>query len=156
MNSRSTRLAWLAGVGVGATVSVGTQNALWGLAVGLTAFFLVRWLQPRASLPLELDALEPRLTERETSIEVVCKTVTPARQEWVSLRTGRLYDVLSADGLAGRASGRQGQSDTRRDDVENRPAHLTERRQRPLEDAALAGRGDRFVCAAFPDCTYPS
>ncbi len=100
---------WLVGIGVGVAVLVGTQDALWGLSAGLAAFLLVRWAQPQPpALPLEPDAPKPRPTERATPIEVVCKTVTPARQEWVSLKTGRLYDVLSANGLAGARPGDKG------------------------------------------------
>ena len=39
-------------------------------------------------------------TPREGGVEVVCKQVTAERQEWVSVRTGRLYDVLAPNGPA--------------------------------------------------------
>ena len=102
-------LAWLLSVSVGGAVLVGTQDALWGILAGVTTFFLVRWVQPRApALPPRIDPPKPRPTERTTSTIVVCKTVTPARQEWVSLKTGRLYDVLSENGLAGARPGDRG------------------------------------------------
>lgn len=44
---------------------------------------------------------EPARTGRPRGgggVEVVCKQVTAERQEWVSARTGRLYDVLAANG----------------------------------------------------------
>lgn len=43
-----------------------------------------------------------------TGTAVVCKQVTPERQEWVSSRTGRLYDVLSANGVPGAQPGDRG------------------------------------------------
>ena len=103
-------VAWLVGAGVCAAVWAGTQSALWGLGAGLAAFFLVRWLRPgplRGPAPGPPPTRPPR-TERATSIEVVCKTVTPARQEWVSVKTGRLYDVLSENGVAGARPGDRG------------------------------------------------
>ncbi len=103
----NVRLAWAVSIGV-ATL-IGTQSIFWGLLAGLALFVLVRWWQPRAfAVPPDVSASGPRPTERATSIEVVCKTVTPVRQEWVSLKTGRLYDVLSANGLAGARPGDRG------------------------------------------------
>ena len=99
-------IPWLAGLGVGVALLISTQSALWGLAAGLATFFLVRWLRPQPSAsPPHIDTPQRPRTERATSIEVVCKTVTPARQEWVSLKTGRLFDVLSANGPPGARPG---------------------------------------------------
>ncbi len=39
---------------------------------------------------------------------VICKQVTPERQEWVSSKTGRLYDVLSHHGPAAARPGDRG------------------------------------------------
>ncbi len=39
---------------------------------------------------------------------VICKQVTPERQEWVSSKTGRLYDVLSHHGPAEARPGDRG------------------------------------------------
>ena len=102
-------LAWLLSAGVGGAVLLSTQDALWGILAGVATFFLVRWAQPRApARPPRIDPPQPRPAERTTSTIVVCKTVTPARQEWVSLKTGRLYDVLSGNGLAGARPGDRG------------------------------------------------
>ena len=101
-------IPWLAGLGVGVAVLIAAQSVPWGLAAGLAAFFLVRWRHPRPSaLPADIETSHPQ-RERATSIEVVCKTVTPARQEWVSLKTGRLFDVLSANGPPGARPGDKG------------------------------------------------
>ena len=56
--------------------------------------------------PMRGGSSPPKTTA--TPIEVVCKTVTPLRQEWASVRTGRLYDVLSANGLPNAAPGDRG------------------------------------------------
>ncbi len=101
--------AWLIALGVGVAVLIMAQSALGGLAAGLATFFLIRALRPA---PLRQPAMptpsRPPRPERATPIEVVCKTVTPQRQEWVSVKTGRLYDVLSANGLAGARPGDRG------------------------------------------------
>lgn len=50
---------------------------------------------PDSTLPPRRAAARP---EPGGGVEVVCKQVTPLRQEWVSVKTGRLYDVLSHSG----------------------------------------------------------
>lgn len=101
---------WFLSIVVGVVTLIATQNGFWGLTVGLAAFLLIRWLRPPVSKnPLDFEvSLSRQPAERATPIEVVCKTVTPMRQEWVSLKTGRLYDVLSADGLADAHPGDKG------------------------------------------------
>lgn len=42
------------------------------------------------------------------AIQVVCVAVTPARQDWRSLTTGRRYDVLSLNGVRGAKPGDRG------------------------------------------------
>ena len=103
-------ILWPISVAVGTLVLVATQNGFWGLTAGLVTFLLIRWLRPPASRdPLDVETPPPRRpAERVTPIEVVCKMVTPMRQEWVSLKTGRLYDVLSADGLVNARPGDRG------------------------------------------------
>ena len=108
--------AWVVSTGVGIVLLALTQSAPWGLAAGVATFFLVRWLQPAPFTTPPKPKRAPRKSayrpkargERETPIEVVCKVVTPARQEWVSLKTGRLYDVLSVNGLANAQPGDRG------------------------------------------------
>ena len=104
------KMFWLISVAVGTAALITAQNGFWGLTAGLAAFLLIRWLRPPVSKdPLDVEMSPPRRTaERATPIEVVCKMVTPMRQEWVSLKTGRLYDVLSADGLADARPGDRG------------------------------------------------
>lgn len=75
------------------------------IVVGILAAALGFWLLPRGDRrkqphdrPLEPTPQPPPRTDAAGGIEVVCKQVTPLRQEWVSVRTGRLYDVLSRDG----------------------------------------------------------
>jgi len=84
------------------------------LVVGVLAAALGFWLLPRGDRrvgsrdgPPEFTPQPPR-TDAAGGIEVVCKQVTPLRQEWVSVRTGRLYDVLSRDGPADAKPGDHG------------------------------------------------
>ena len=81
---------------------------------GVLASALGFWLAPqlgrrRPAPPEPAPAPRPR---RETAdgIAVVCKQVTPLRQEWVSVRTGRLYDVLSPNGLPDAQPGDRGEA----------------------------------------------
>ena len=105
----SANAAWMVALGVGVAVLIGTQSALGGLIAGIVTFFLIRALQPAPPRqPAIPTTSRPLRTERATPIEVVCTTVTPERQEWVSVKTGRLYDVLSANGLAGARPGDRG------------------------------------------------
>lgn len=77
-----------------------TREPLVGLLVAAGGWFLWR---PRRSAAEggfgPVTAAKPR-TPREGGVEVVCKQVTAERQEWVSVRTGRLYDVLAPNGPA--------------------------------------------------------
>ena len=84
-----------------------------GLLVGAALWVGLRVVWPGAGLKDDFPAPDtqrgrssPRATP--TPIEVVCKTVTPLRQEWASARTGRLYDVLSANGLPNAVPGDRG------------------------------------------------
>ncbi len=42
-------------------------------------------------------------------MQVVCKRVTAERQEWVSLKTGRLFEVLTPNGPPGAKPGDPGE-----------------------------------------------
>lgn len=61
---------------------------------------------PHSALPARRAATRP---DSSGGVEVVCKQVTPLRQEWVSLKTGRLYDVLSRNGPRHAQPGDRGQ-----------------------------------------------
>jgi hypothetical protein len=82
-----------------------TDRLVFGLIVGLGVGAFGWWLVRRPGTAREhpqAPSPPPRAGQRrvhETGIRVVCKQVTPLRQEWVSVKTGRLYDVLSRAGL---------------------------------------------------------
>jgi len=88
---------WLLGAALGVAVFVLTENLWAAVLVGGVVALLS---QGRRALPAPspFPTRTEHETERTTSIEVVCKAVTPERQEWVSSKTGRLYDVLSRHG----------------------------------------------------------
>lgn len=76
-----------------------TREVVVGLLAAGGVWFFWRTRRPTAE-PGSFDsrpAWTPKM-RRHKGIEVICKQVTPERQEWVSVRTGRLYDVLSASG----------------------------------------------------------
>ena len=87
-----------------------TKEIIVGLLVGAVGFWLFWQMRRRTPSyrPTEyrtkygaptrnLDLPRHELKDGE-GIAVVCKQVTPQRQEWVSVKTGRLFDVLSPDG----------------------------------------------------------
>ncbi len=80
-----------------------TQEVIIGVLVAAISFWFLRRRQRNEyaapNPPLDLPEYSPRRNAREGVI-VVCKLVTPERQEWASVKTGRLYDVLSPDGPA--------------------------------------------------------
>lgn len=77
-----------------------TREPLVGLLVAAGGWFL--WRPRRTSLDGDFGPVTAATsrTPREGGVEVVCKQVTAERQEWVSVRTGRLYDVLAPNGPA--------------------------------------------------------
>lgn len=78
-----------------------TDQLIVGLGVGAFGWWLVRRPGTARDHP-QAPSPPPRAGQRrvhETGIRVVCKQVTPMRQEWVSVKTGRLYDVLIRAGL---------------------------------------------------------
>ena len=103
----------LVAVAVAALVTFLTGRFAVGLLVGAAVWVGLRVFWPDARTG---DGFPPPTTPRTrsspratpTPIEVVCKTVTPLRQEWASVKTGRLYDVLSANGLPNAAPGDRG------------------------------------------------
>jgi hypothetical protein len=88
-----------------------TRELVVGLLVGGAAFGLVRMQslqRRRASSPFPLPTNLQR-PERATGMHVVCKRVTSERQEWVSTKTGRIYEVLSHSGPPGAKPGDEGE-----------------------------------------------
>jgi len=85
----------------GAATYLLTEQIVVGVLVAALGFWLLprgdRRTHPHDRLP-EPTPQSPSRPDTGGGIEVVCKQVTPFRQEWVSVRTGRLYDVLSQDG----------------------------------------------------------
>lgn len=78
-----------------------TREPFVGLLAAAGVWFFWR---PGSSTP-EPKGRDPapawtRRTREERGVEVVCKQATAERQEWVSVRTGRLYDVLAPNGPA--------------------------------------------------------
>ena len=76
-----------------------TREVVVGLlvAAGVWLFGRRRLLGPTRDGPTATPTWRSQ-TRRDGGIEVVCKQVTAERQEWVSVRTGRLYDVLAPNG----------------------------------------------------------
>lgn len=77
----------------------------------VTVIIARRWVRARmpwarypASPPPTMST-PPRSGETSTPIEVVCRQVAPGRQEWVSRKTGRLYDVTGESTLPGARPG---------------------------------------------------
>ena len=77
-----------------------TREPLVGLLVAAGGWFL--WQPRRTNRDGDFTSVTTATsrTPREGGVEVVCKQVTAERQEWVSVRTGRLYDVLAPNGPA--------------------------------------------------------
>ena len=95
----------LIALGLGVAAYLLTRQLLAGLLVAAASFWFLGRSGPQqrykrgyngASTP-DLDLPERGLRGDE-GIAVLCKQVTPERQEWVSVKTGRLFDVLSPDG----------------------------------------------------------
>lgn len=77
-----------------------TREPLVGLLVAAGGWFLWRPRRTITNGDFGPVAAATFRTPREGGVEVVCKQVTAERQEWVSVRTGRLYDVLAPNGPA--------------------------------------------------------
>ena len=77
-----------------------TREPLVGLLVAAGGWFLWRPRRAAAEDSFGPVTVATSRTPREGGVEVVCKQVTAERQEWVSARTGRLYDVLAPNGPA--------------------------------------------------------
>lgn len=79
----------------------------------LLAALLIWFFWPKPKRRLEPPAVKPvpkqrPKTRRLTSIKVVCVKATPLRQEWKSLRTGRLFDVVARAGVPDAEVGDEG------------------------------------------------
>ncbi len=88
----------LVALGLGVVGYLLTRQLVAGVLVAAAAFWFLRTrgAPPRRYSPPLPEALPRR--ERATGMSVVCKRVTPERQEWVSSRTGRIFEVLSQNG----------------------------------------------------------
>lgn len=96
---------------LGVVAYLATDQLVVGAAVAALGFWLLPRLSRRRS-PSYADTppSPPPRSEPADGIEVVCKQVTPLRQEWVSVKTGRLYDVLSRSGVQDARPGDHGQA----------------------------------------------
>lgn len=94
---------------LGAATYMFTGQPVAGLLVAAAVF----WLGPQTlgrRTSTRVHYTSPRAQpENAPGTQVVCKRVTPLRQEWASLKTGRLYDVLSQNGPPGAVPGDRGQ-----------------------------------------------
>ncbi len=99
----------LIALGLGVVALLLSQQVVVGLLVAAAAFWLGRRLaRPTFRGEDCVDATPRTQPDSASGIEVVCKQVTPLRQEWVSLKTGRLFDVLSQNGPPGAQPGDHG------------------------------------------------
>lgn len=98
-------MRWIFVVLIGVAAYLVTREVIVGVLAAAVGFWLLRSLRP-APTPTRYGA-EHRPTasgsfgrgaRADEGIAVVCKQVTPERQEWASVKTGRLFDVLSPDG----------------------------------------------------------
>lgn len=86
----------LIALGLGLLAYMLTREAVVGLLVTAASFWLLlRKRAPRIVPQPPLTASQP---ERATGMQVVCKRVTAERQEWVSVKTGRIFEVLAKNG----------------------------------------------------------
>ena len=95
-----------------------TKEVIVGLLVAGTAWWFIRKSRrkrerrsgyPTAGYP-DAPAYTSKAAVRDDGgIAVVCKQVTAERQEWASVKTGRLFDVLSPDGPPGAKPGDPGE-----------------------------------------------
>lgn len=102
----------LAALALGVAAYLVTEQVVVGIVGAALGFWLAPQLGRRRGSyeqPTPPPPLLPRNAHTD-GVEVVCKQVTPLRQEWVSVRTGRLYDVLSGSGLPGARPGDHGQA----------------------------------------------
>ena len=88
-----------------------TRQVVVGILVSALGFWLLPQLsRRRPAIPEAAPSPpSPPRSGPADGIAVVCKQVTPLRQEWVSVKTGRLYDVLSHDGVEDARPGDHGQ-----------------------------------------------
>jgi hypothetical protein len=94
----------LAALALGAAGYLLTEQVVVGVLVAAVSFWLLGPERSRRA-PRDIEPLYRAPPPRRAAarpdlggVEVVCKQVTPLRQEWVSVKTGRLYDVLSQNG----------------------------------------------------------
>lgn len=109
---RTTVTRTLVALALGLAAYLVTEQPVVGVVVAAVSFWLLPRLQrrrPHGYKP-RLPPPPPPRHKPADGIEVVCKQVTPLRQEWVSVKTGRLYDVLSRSGLQGAQPGDHGQA----------------------------------------------
>ena len=103
----------LIALGLGVVAYWFTRELIVGVLVTAAGIWFFRRLNLRPAsdqAPSVAKPNSPRHAARDNEgIAVVCKQVTPERQEWVSVKTGRLFDVLSPDGPPGAKPGDSGE-----------------------------------------------
>ncbi len=93
-----------------------TREVVVGLLVAAAGWWFFRELRGqrtghsvKTSYPNPPESPRRHTPRDGAGIAVVCKQVTAERQEWVSVKTGRLFDVLSPDGPSGAKPGDPGE-----------------------------------------------
>ena len=105
------RAEWtpLVALGLGALAYLFTREVVVGVLIAAASFWLLRrghFSRNIEKPPLPPAALQP---ERATGMRVICKRVTAQRQEWVSVKTGRIFEVLTKNGPPGARPGDPGE-----------------------------------------------
>ncbi len=99
----------LIALALGGVVYFATGQVVAGILASAFGFWLAPQLGRRPATPRAVPTSQPRRRPAD-GVAVVCKQVTPLRQEWVSVKTGRLYDVLSPNGLHDARPGDRGEA----------------------------------------------
>ena len=101
----------LVALALGVAAYLVTEQLVLGVGVVALGFWLLPQNRRRSPSYADTPPSPPPSPRSEPAdgIAVVCKQVTPLRQEWVSVKTGRLYDVLSRSGVQDAQPGDHGQ-----------------------------------------------
>ena len=99
----------LIALGLGLLAYLLTREVVVGLLIAAALFWLLRLRRAPQSAAEPQPPVTSFRPERATGMQVVCKRVTAERQEWVSVKTGRIFEVLAKNGPPGAKPGDLGE-----------------------------------------------